>query len=624
MKPPCPLCGLDRHPPRGCNARKRSGKHSPRPLLSFDCETVTGRGIVLFLASGTDRAAASYCEPAAGEGLTLETILPWIIEAGRGRLCFGFFFDYDVNQIVGLLPDAHKAQIAARGRVLYGRWRLQHTPGKRFSVGDTLSGQSATIWDCSGWAQCSFAKLAEDWQLGTESERALVRAMKERREDFANATPAELVQYTTLECALLTEWVERLIRLHDDCGIHLRAYSGPGSTAGAMVRQRGWKPPVVPPDVELIAEAAFFGGRSEISSVGPVAGPIHSYDINSAYPTAIAGLPEIANARWFRARRFVPGAFGFYRVRWHQRSTAPWGLFPIRGAMLPTGRKSVSLLYPTHGVGWFHSYEVATALEIEAGAVEILDARLIEPRGVPFDWIRETTTERLKYKAAGDARAFPLKVGCNSIYGKLAQHSGSHPLQCLTYAAAVTAHTRAQLLRVAHAHGHNVILLATDGILATVPLPECARGSGLGEWEYQEYDSAWLLQAGVYWAGGKKRTRGIDARGLHLADVEREWARRRTRGEIVLQARRVLSYRVCAAQNKLPLTGTWCESTRTVRFNPAPRRRGYRWRGARLLTVPARIDEYKAAALVDSLALSLDAGAAYDELDGMPDWAYQD
>lgn len=616
----CPRCGQMRHP-KGCPKRKRSGKHSPRPIISFDCETVAGIGITLFLASGGDRNASWLY---AADGLKVETILEWIVTTGAGRLSFGFFFNYDVNQIVALLPYLHQTQIAARGRVQYKRWRLSHTPGKKFTVGDVEIGQSATIWDCSGWAQCSFAKLTEDWKLGSADERALVKAMKERRNDFVNATEAELIQYTTLECALLSDWAQTILTLHDECGIHLRAYSGPGSTAGAMIRQRGWKPPEIPEHINTIATEAFFGGRSEISCVGPVPGPIHSYDINSAYPNAITALPELRDAKWYHTSRYVPGGWGFYRVRWKQKPSSCWGLFPVRGAMLPSGHRSVSLMYPTRGEGWFHSNEILAGLDVEPDAVKILEGWIVEPKGTPFEWVRAGCEERIKYKFAKDMRHFPLKVGYNSIYGKLAQHTGSHPLQCLAYAGAVTAQTRGELLRKAHPHGHDVLLLATDGILSKCLLPECEIGPNLGQWEYQQYPDAWLLQAGVYWAGNKKRTRGIDARGLNLDDVKREWTANKTNGEIELQARRVLSYRLCAAQNKLDQTGQWVESVRKVGFSPAPRRKGYRWNGACLQTIPARVEDYRKENILDQFFVDMNVGSEYDELDGLPDWAYRD
>lgn len=614
----CEKCGQSSHHGKGCPKRKRkSGKKVRRPIVGVDCET-NSNGVVLFLAASEDKQI-SYRYDAAGLGL--ETILDWILSAVSGKIGFGYFFDYDVNQIIAKLPPIHQGQLAETGRVMWRDYYFRHIPTKRFEL--RKDKRSAVIWDPSSWAQCSFIRTCDDWKLGTEAERDLVRAMKAKRGDFDDSSESELVAYTTLECSLLCEWVRRILELHEECNIHLRAYSGPGSTASAMVRASGWKPPEVPDDIQVIAESAFFGGRSEISRIGPAAGPIYGYDLNSAYPAGIAKLPEIRDARWYRTKRYDPGLWGFWKVTWKQPKTSCWGLFPVRGALLPAGKRSISLLYPTEGIGWFHSDEVAAAMAVAPDCIDIIDGRVIHPMGKPFEWVEETAMRRMAYKAAKDERAFPLKVGLNSIYGKLAQHSGTHPLQCMVYAAAVTAGTRGALLQAVYPHGHDVLLMATDGILSTVPL-DLPIGTTMGTWEAEQYDDAWMLQAGVYWAGGKKRTRGIDARSLELAAVEDLWGRRGTRGELRLPTRRVLSYRLCAAQGKLQQTGTWVDTERTVRFHPAPRRRSFRRLGNAMLTIPALVADYREQARLDALMLALDGGTFAHEDDAQPDWAIED
>lgn len=614
----CPYCQSTAHPPSGCSRRPRSGKRKPRRLIAFDCETTASAGIVLFLASDAERRADSIYSQT---GLEFEQVCDWLIGTGSGALCFGFYFDYDCNQIIAFLPPLHQAQLAARGSVSFRGYRLRHTPGKRFSIAH--NGRSVTVWDCAGWAQTSFAKLCDQWELGTESERAQIRAMKARRGEFDSATRDELISYTTLECSLLCVWVARVLALHEQSSIKLKAYSGPGATASALLRSRDWTPPEVPEQVLKVAELAYFGGRSETSTIGPVPGPVYGYDLNSAYPAAIAELPELAGARWFRARRYVAGAWGFYRVRWKQPPRSVWGLFPVRGAMLPGGRRSVSLLYPIEGEGWFHSWEVEAAIAGAPGAVEVRDALLVEPRGEPFAWVRELAALRLEYKRAGDMRAFPLKVGLNSLYGKMAQRVGKAPLQCFPYAAAITGRTRAALLSLALRYQERVLLMATDGILLTEPA-DVSLSPALGDWELETYPDAWILQSGVYWAGAKQRTRGIDARGLELSDVEARWSRAGTRARIVLATRRVMSYRLASAWNRPEQTGRWYESERAVRFNPEPRRRRWKYDGARLLTLPAHVADYEAQALMDALAIASDPAAFCDELEAMPDWSLPD
>lgn len=615
----CEKCGLDSHLGKGCPKRKRaSGKKKPRTIIGVDCET-NSRGLVLFLAASEDKSKSYLYDP---EGLDVEKVFGWLLDACAGRLCFGYFFDYDVNQLVALLPAIHQGQLAVAGRVMWRDWYISHVPSKRFGL--RREGRSVVVWDPSSWAQCSFIRTCREWNLGTPEERETVARMKARRGDFDDATEAELVEYTTLECSLLCEWVRRLLDLHAECGIALRAYSGPGSTASAMVRRVGWTPPDVPEDVERIAIAAFFGGRTEISRIGPARGAIYSYDINSAYPDQIRRLPEIGGARWYRIKHYDPEAWGFYKVGWKQARSSTWGLFPVRGALLPTGRRSISLLYPTEGIGWFHSTEVAAALAVAPGSVEILEGRVVRPEGRPFEWVEETAALRMQYKSVGDERAFPLKVGLNSVYGKLAQQTGSHPLQCMVFAAAVTAAVRGALLRAAYAHGHNVILLATDGILSRVPLDHLPLGKTLGTWEREEYEGAWMLQAGVYWCGAKKRTRGIDASTLELPQVAQAWDRYGTRAALTLPSRRVLSYRLCAAQGKLDLTGKWVDTERTVQFRPGPRRRSLRMSEGAMLTIPALVADYREQARLDALMMALDEGSARYEDEAQPDWASED
>jgi hypothetical protein len=616
--PECPYCnGTATHKGKGCPLRKRSGKKPPREIAALDCETVDGR-IVLFLGSD-ERGQTGYLHDPSG--LRADAILEWMVHVFAARLCIGFFFDYDVQQIVKQLPPAHLHQLRARGRVVWKRWRIRHVPGKRFSVTDTESGITCTIWDVSGWTQCSFVRLITDWRIGTEEERQFVAQMKARRNDLSGESLDDLIRYTTLECRLLCVWFRQMLALHERCGIKLQAYSGAGSTAAAMLRRAKWKPPEIPPDVQRAAEQAFFGGRSETSRIGPCAGPVYGYDINSAYPHALRLLPEIRNARWHRVRRWHEDMWGFYEVGWRQPADACWGSFPLRGARLPEGRRSISLLYPVTGQGIYHSDEVRAAME--AGVeVEVLRGWCIEPKGRPFAWIEETVEERLRMKQAGDSAQVVLKLGLNSLYGKLAQHAGSHPSQCMVYAAAITARTRAMLLPVLLRHGHDILLAATDGLLARVPL-DLPVGVALGEWEISMHDSAWILQAGVYWAGDKIRTRGIDQRGLSLDEVRRIWKRQRCQGAIRLTARRVVSYRSACARGKPELTGCWIEQERIVRFDAAPRRRAWKWTDGALLTLPARTADYLMQATLDQITLDAADDLGYDDHEALPDWMFE-
>lgn len=594
--------------------RKR-GTPAQRPVKALDCETVHDK-IVLFLASdGFGNASYLY----KLDGLQFDSIAEWLI-SHAANLCIGYFFDYDVQQIVRQLPSLHLHQLWKNGRVIYKNYRIRHIPRKRFSITDLEKNVTCTIWDVSGWTQCSFAKLITDWQIGSENERRFVKEMKAKRDDLSNETKENLVKYTTLECKLLCIWFEQMLQLHKKVEIHLTAYSGAGSTAGAMFRKNKWKPPEVPEKVQFYAEQSFFGGRSEISRIGPYTGSVYGYDINSAYPFAIVNLPEIRNKKWYFVKRYVPEAWGFYKVRWKQKSDSCWGLFPLRGAKLPDGRRSLSLLFPIEGEGIYHSYEIEAAMNACPECLYVVNGWIIEPEGFPFQWVKETIAERLALKQNADPAHIVLKLGLNSLYGKLAQHSGEHPLQCMVYASAITAKTRSMMLPLLLKKQHKILIVATDGILSTEPLDLPVSGK-LGDWELTMYENAWILQSGVYWAGNKIRTRGIDQRGLDLEQIKNLWRKKRTSGELKITVKRVVSYRSACARNKPELTGAWVSSVRAVRFSPAPRRKPWRWTDGALLTLPADVLSFFGQALTDALTLEADATALYDE-DALPDWCY--
>ena len=588
-----------------------------RKIIAIDSETDQDGRILLLLASDAEGHARYLHDP---DGLSLDQCIEFLFNQS-GNLCIGYVFEYDTVQMLKHLPAEHLDQLRHTGRVIWKRWRIRHIPRKRLSVTDRISGRSTTVWDVAGWTQCSFVRLIEDWQIGTTAERQYVAEMKARRQDWSSTSTADLVRYTTLECQLLAQWFARLLTLHQSVGLSLRSYCGGGSTAAAFLRRHGWRPPEVPPEVQQIAEQAFFGGRAEISRIGEISGTIYGYDIQSAYPAQIAALPEIANARWHRTDRWIDGAWGFYSVRWHQPEHSAWGLFPMRGARLPFGRRSVSLLYPICGTGWYHSLEVAAALEVAPESIEVLEGIVIDPAGRPFEWIAKAAAERLQHKAAGRAEATVLKYALNSCYGKLAQHTGSHPYQCLTYAAAITAGTRARLLRACYHASHDVLLLATDGILSTRPL-DLPISPKLGDWEATTYQGAFLIQSGVYWVGDKMRSRGIDARSLDLESARAEWRRNRLRGELTVTVRRVLSYRIACARGKPHLAGQWETHERSIRFDPAPRRRPWKSAGSSVLTLPAHVADYQIQAALDEAWLQSDHTSCYDDLECMPDWEY--
>lgn len=126
--------------------------------------------------------------------------------------------------------------------------------------------------------------------------------------------------------------------------------------------------------------------------------------------------------------------------------------------------------------------------------------------------LKQLYTARQALKKAGNPAEYGLKIGLNSVYGKLAQRVGSKPYHCLPWAGMITSHTRAEILRgIAH-HEGDILALATDAIFARIPLPKLKLGSGLGQWKLERYKAFLCVMNGFYSLDGttpKHATRGM-------------------------------------------------------------------------------------------------------------------
>src|SRR5205823_4313064 len=101
---------------------------------------------------------------------------------------------------------------------------------------------------------------------------------------------------------------------------------------------------------------------------------------------------------------------------------------------------------------------------------------------------REIYAERARLKQSGHGGEKVLKLGLNSIYGKLAQGLGykgkAPPYQSYLWAGMITAGTRAQILNLATLAPEGLVMVATDGIFFDREIPVEVTG-GLGGLELE-------------------------------------------------------------------------------------------------------------------------------------------
>ena len=253
--------------------------------------------------------------------------------------------------------------------------------------------------------------------------------------------------------------------------------------------------------------AAFYGGRIEAAAVGEFRGPHYDYDINSAYPYAIANLPawEAEDLVWVEgydpARRM-----GMYFVEWACPPGAAFYPFPYRAG---TG----NVFYPPAGRGWYMSPEVDAALSVWGQAITVSHGYVLQGTDGSGDGlsrlpdaklcttgkkIAEMAVVRLKAKKEGLSWEKALKLLMNSVYGKTIQQVGSHKFLNAFAASWITSTCRAIIARkIGRDTDNRIISVMTDGILSRHPL-EVDLGENLGQFEKKEFDHIIQFMPGVY------------------------------------------------------------------------------------------------------------------------------
>jgi hypothetical protein len=402
--------------------------------------------------------------------------------------------------------------------------------------------------------------------------------MKKKRGRFSSEPLDQIKHYTALELRYLafaiTGLRDVLHGIRIDCApdmkpIHISNWYGPGAVASAFLKNLNIIKDhygddikaIDPPPQQISAHHAFSAGNIQLMQVGHAPGlELHSFDIASAFPHAIAQLPSLAGGQWnlidggipykslaelkalieassmvsmFYLEYEFPLYEHFYGDAW-KKVYIPWYPLFFRSRM-------GAIFYPRRGEGWYMRDDALAAirwLERFAPAAtwrengtpitkqwETKDARFVvkeawifTPRDAsiwPYTPLQDVYRQRMQYKRAEpyDAREKYYKLLLNSLYGKMAQRVGGSETKDgwkapstanPYYAAAITANCRRRLVEAGLLDPHSVVAFMTDGIVSTrrlEGLPNVVNEgdeSRFGDWEYAPVQGGTFLHAGVY------------------------------------------------------------------------------------------------------------------------------
>lgn len=477
-----------------------------------------------------------------GDSLTWKECFPLLLENREGiNVIFGG--DYDIIMMIKSMPWKIRERLLDGQWTRYGGYRMRWFRRKFFRLSEVtpIDGKyrrSTTLYDVHSFFQCSFVNACKEY-LGDDETLQAMHQMKLKRDSFT-------LDDTTVDAYWLSE-LDYLVRLCNTLrdllaavNIKPRGWYGPGAVASALMSQhkmqRFYQNPI-PDDIIDIAEKAYYGGRFEQFKVGKL-DQVYEYDIRSAYPNVINRLPDFGAALWcsntymdseYPERIFD---FGLYCVSW-DIDRPPYEIGP-----LPWRDRSGRIFYPLKGYrSWYWGIEIKQCITrtFPKESFQIHESRIPtwenDVTRIPFRWVEAMYDDRARMKADGNPAQKALKLGLNSLYGKLAQSAGTRKTENgyvkpkwhnVLWAGYITAFTRGMIYNAARASRATVVAIETDAIFTTKPLPDIDIGTRLGQWEQTDIERILYVHSGIYYAlnGGvwKLKSRGVEADKSKSAD----------------------------------------------------------------------------------------------------------
>jgi hypothetical protein len=473
--------------------------------------------------------------------------LDFLLTIPDGYTVVAFAFGYDLTKILADLPDSHLFHLFRPETREYWSWKAMRRVNKpvrwagfeldfmagKFSV--KKGRKKVVVWDVFKFFATRFTNALEAWQVETDLEH--MKAMKESRSAFDSMSQKEINAYCREECRTLAILASRLYKAHCEAGLQLKGFYGAGSTGAALLNKLDVKDYRNDGPEKMRDELArgFFGGRFENSVVGTFKRPVWSYDISSAYPYQCTRLPCLVCGEWrhtTKERVAINARAALVRCEIDTLDKIAWGPFPFR-------TKKGEITYPHAGecVVWKDEYLAGKRLyptDVTFHSAWYLSGECKCGRPYPFTDIAAVYRERVKLGKEG--KGMVLKLGANSVYGKLAQSIGAPQFQSWVWAGMITSGCRAMILDAIGAckNRHSMLMVATDGIYSAEPLDlpkpwdtgTYDLKKPLGGWEEKRYEKGVVcLRPGVYFPVDptEKELADIRARGLGKAVMAKHW-----------------------------------------------------------------------------------------------------
>ena len=435
----------------------------------------------------------------------------------RAAIFWTFNLRFDVEHILkasndkAFLSDLYYNGVGRPG-IEYKDYRFQYIPNKLFKI--CKNGHCATFYDIAQFYNHVGLDKAAKKYLGIGKLPEVDRERLGEEVGYYEKHKAETLAYCKRDAELTFKLAKILERLFSDNNISFRNPISQAKISEIYVTDN-YKYPTVPKALEEMhswSRKAYHGGLFWTLRRGYFHEPVYSFDINSAYPYVMAGLPHWGNGEFKWVDAPGEGEYGWYAAEFN----CPW--IPMEeykeGYNIDICFKDVEMnimvnpkriIYPTG-----KRRQVITKAEYDWLKKHNFPCKFItglewiqktNKYVSPFVWMPGVYQKRVELKKHDDTDMlqFALKILLNGLYGKTAQaKNGRGKLTNFFYASYITAKTRLMVAEVALKHLSDVIEIATDSVTLTKDISaELPINKDLGAWGLDEYKEAIFIGSGM-------------------------------------------------------------------------------------------------------------------------------
>jgi len=497
--------------------QNRNPAHSKlRSIHALDTETYHGD---IFLIADSD---GRYLDK-----ITPKSVIEWLFSKKyHGTWNFFYNLSYDAEVILKLLgTELFRYRSTRKLDFWFEKYHLEYFPGKSLRI--KKGHHSVLFFDIM---QFFGGSLSNAYQKNIKELPVEYLEIKSQRSEFTiryyNHNKKKIRRYCIQDCIYTKELSEKWISLFSNAFLFYPSkWTSAGYLAEKVLINNGINLPRfidTPYQIQVLAFKSYFGGRIELIKRGYI-GKAYLYDINSAYPDAIANFPDLNNGKWIKRKSIHKNAkLGFFKIECDIPDDSIVAPFPFKANNV--------ILYPS---GKFVTY--CTLKELQACKEKLY--RILEG----YQWISTSNiypykkfihslyNKRLKLKQDNNPLQQPIKIILNSIYGKTGQRINGvmgnlfNPVM-FSY---ITGYTRAKLYEFVLKYDieQDIVAFATDSICTTKKLDIDSKR--LGEFSFDgKSDDTFYLQNGFYRFNHSWKQRGLGKLGTkeieHLDTFERD------------------------------------------------------------------------------------------------------